>query len=415
MSSKRPNLTLDEQSFQGLLSAAYTIQEHNERLKQAQQAEEVPTAPQEAEVPQETEATPESVAPVELGTASVCPHCGAQKPGDAVRCESCGQDEFHPGERLQRNWASMWLMSQEQGKEKDLDARPERVPEISQGTEKGNAATLLEALHNPQVQPFEDHSTSSIPATPVTAEAAQKPAIIDLTRDDLASEDRTHDKPTINDLTIVEAAIDEPAPSHPIPIQASTQVVRTPVATASLTQESLAREYPDLDSLERTYLAQAHLARIYLDRTNLDQAVQSDPLPSGEDSLSDDASVNDSSPSLQLREAASLLRDHRADLYLGVALLVAVLALLWPVAGSSRQAALSLWDKSLIELGIAEAPAPVVHVLGDPTIRVWIDTHTAIYYCPGADQYGKTANGRYSTQRDAQMERFEPAARTPCN
>jgi hypothetical protein len=108
------------------------------------------------------------------------------------------------------------------------------------------------------------------------------------------------------------------------------------------------------------------------------------------------------------------LRIHRADIYLGVALFVAVLALLWPAAGSPRRAALSLWDKSLIELGIAEAPAPVVHLLGDPAIQVWVDPHTALYYCPGAEQYGKTVNGRLSTQRDAQMDRFEPAGRTPC-
>jgi len=403
MSSKRPNLTLDEQAFQGLLSAAYTIQEHNERLKQAQQAEAEPV------VQQETEAPPELVAHVEPVTASVCPQCGAQKPGDAARCESCGQDEFRPGERLQRNWASMWLMSQEQGKEQEQGMMPEHAPEIGQVAETEDNVPPLDAAHILQDLSLEQLSTSSVLAVPVTDEVVQKPAIIDP-----ASVVRTHDEPTINDPTIVEAAIDKPAPSHPISIQAAAQVARSPVATANLKQESLAQEYPDIDSLERTYLAQARLARTYQDRTNLDQAVQPEPLPAGENSLTDDASVNDSSLHHQLREAASLLRDHRADLYLGVALLVAVLALLWPVAGSSRQAALSLWDKSLIELGIAEAPAPVVHVLGDPTIRVWIDSHTAIYYCPGADLYGKTANGRYSTQRDAQMERFEPAARTPC-
>ena len=37
MPSNRPNLTLDEQSFQGLLSAAFTIQEHNDRRKLARQ------------------------------------------------------------------------------------------------------------------------------------------------------------------------------------------------------------------------------------------------------------------------------------------------------------------------------------------------------------------------------------------
>src|SRR5271157_712054 len=73
MPLSRPNLILDEQSFQGLLSAAFIIQEHNDRRKQAR------PAPAEA------------------------------------KGESSGADEFRPGERLQRNWASMWLMSQERG------------------------------------------------------------------------------------------------------------------------------------------------------------------------------------------------------------------------------------------------------------------------------------------------------------
>jgi hypothetical protein len=37
MSPNRPNLILDEQSFEGLLSAAFTIQEHNDHIKQARQ------------------------------------------------------------------------------------------------------------------------------------------------------------------------------------------------------------------------------------------------------------------------------------------------------------------------------------------------------------------------------------------
>src|SRR5208282_5683874 len=42
MSSDRPNLTLDEQSFQGLLSAAFIIQQHNDRRKLAREAQAEP-------------------------------------------------------------------------------------------------------------------------------------------------------------------------------------------------------------------------------------------------------------------------------------------------------------------------------------------------------------------------------------
>ena len=97
---------------------------------------------------------------------------------------------------------------------------------------------------------------------------------------------------------------------------------------------------------------------------------------------------------------------------LGAAILVAVLALLWPAAGSLQPAALSPWERALVTLGIAEVPAPVIHFQGDPGIEVWVDPHSALYYCPGEEQMGKTLGGRLSSQHDAQMDRFEPAGRS---
>ena len=108
------------------------------------------------------------------------------------------------------------------------------------------------------------------------------------------------------------------------------------------------------------------------------------------------------------------LRFHRADLYLGVAVLVAVIAVFWPVAGSPQPAALGPWDRFLVEIGIAEAPPSVIHLQGDPGAEVWVDTHSALYYCPGEEQYGKTPDGRVTSQREAQMDRFEPAGRLAC-
>src|SRR5512141_1461416 len=87
MPSSRPNLTLDERSFQGLLSAAFIIQEHNDRQKRARQAQ-------------------------------------AEAKG-----ESTGADDLRPGERLQRNWASMWLMSQERGLWQERSGEPSEAPQ----------------------------------------------------------------------------------------------------------------------------------------------------------------------------------------------------------------------------------------------------------------------------------------------
>ncbi len=109
------------------------------------------------------------------------------------------------------------------------------------------------------------------------------------------------------------------------------------------------------------------------------------------------------------------LHFQRADLYLGVAVFVAAIALLWPAAGAPQRAALGPWERALVALGIAEAPAaPVVHLHGDPGIAVWVDPHSALYYCPGEEQYGKTTDGRFSSQREAMMDRFEPASRSAC-
>ena len=52
--------------------------------------------------------------------------------------------------------------------------------------------------------------------------------------------------------------------------------------------------------------------------------------------------------------------------------------------------------------------------MGNPNTQVWVDVHTALYYCPGSELYGKTADGKFATQRDAQQDQFEPANRKAC-
>ena len=312
MPADRPNLTLDEQSFQGLLSAAFTIQEHNDRLKLAGQT---PAEPQ-----------------ARLEQANICPHCGAPKPAapkaaEGSRCESCGLDEFRPGERLQHNWASMWLMSQKQR------LWPERSPIAQEET------AIIQ-----QREP---------------GKAAAEGRWITEATDDFPREGLTHE---------------------------------------NLTQGELRSEDSDL-------------------------AVQPFQLSAFEDSYATDATT-DPSISLDGNAPSSVLQRftdwrvkllfHRADLYLGAAVFVAALALLWPAAGAPPPAALGPWERALVTLGIAELPAPVVHFQGDPSLAVWVDPHTALYYCPGEEQYGKTADGRFSPQREAQMDRFEPASRSAC-
>jgi ribosomal protein L40E len=353
MLSNRPNLILDEQSFQDLLSAAFTIQAHNDQVKQSRLTQPEPEA------------------------GGVCRHCGAPTPTEGSQCESCGHDEFRPGERLQRNWASMWLMSQEHG------LWPERSPEIREGTQK--EATPLETQRRPRAQAASNFAGNGLPALPVAKKVAQETTAQGQT-DDL--HDRARDNARLG-----KSALDETAAEGKL----------TAETTGDLATKDFAPEDPELT------------VRPFPSSANDDD---SSPTDAGIDATTNETTdARRAAAGSLVQRFADLrvtLRFHRADLYLGMAVFVAALALLWPGADSPRRAALGPWERALVTLGIAEAPAPVVHLQGDPGIQVWVDPHSALYYCPGEEQYGTTANGRFSSQREAQMDRFQPASRSAC-
>jgi hypothetical protein len=51
---------------------------------------------------------------------------------------------------------------------------------------------------------------------------------------------------------------------------------------------------------------------------------------------------------------------------------------------------------------------------GIPTIRVWVDTGYGFYHCPNTKLYGKTKQGVYMTQKQAQDRGYRPAYGTVC-
>jgi hypothetical protein len=116
------------------------------------------------------------------------------------------------------------------------------------------------------------------------------------------------------------------------------------------------------------------------------------------------------------------LAKHRADLYVGAAVLLLLIVISgWgmrpaehPAQSKNPQPNLTLLEKLLVSLGLAETPPTPVY-RGNPNAQVWVDRHTALYYCSDADLYGKTPGGKFTTQRDAQLDQFEPAARKDCN
>jgi ribosomal protein L40E len=360
MSVDRPNLTLDERSFEGLLSAAFVIQQHNDRRKRASQIEPTPK------------------------TASVaCRHCSALKPLSDSRCPSCGQDEFRPGERLQRNWASMWSESQEQDQSRDRSpdavATAEANP-VSDSTEEisvdnisaGNIVVEDPLLSLPQVYEPEVEDTPRGRA-PWNRDRALVDSMVQGSTSEISAEIPPE----------TSAIISSETSSHETPPQTETSLVHSPVAFEPEAEQSFASKF-DLDLTPR---------------------------------FDHDDSEHGGSLAKFLHHFSELrvrLRFRRADLYLGLSVFVAAIALLWPSAAPHRVSALSPWERALVTLGIAEAPAPVVHLQGDPSVNVWVDSHTALYYCQGDEQFQKTTDGRLTSQREAQMDRFEPASRTPC-
>jgi ribosomal protein L40E len=330
MAATRPNLTLDEQSFQGLLAAAFTIQQYNDRKKT------------------------DSSAFADKGASSkseVCRNCMAAFPAGSGTCPACGAETFRPGERLQRTWAAMWSMSQEQGLWPEPSTNTDAPPPSSGN---GNHRANFHGSDKAFIAEFESDEAKT------TAEVISDP-------DDYSA------------------------------------IRNRPSDTLSLRSSNNLLASAEIDSPGEAYLdSQPSIAQATFP---------------GDEYLGADAPVTLPDKTSPARRSLADLRlkisFQRADLYLGIAVLVAAVALLWPTAAAQRPH-LRPWERMLIAMGIAEAPQPPLHYRGDPNIRVWVDTHTALYYCPGEELYGKSEDGHYGTQHEAQLDRFEPAERIAC-
>jgi GAF domain len=156
-------------------------------------------------------------------------------------------------------------------------------------------------------------------------------------------------------------------------------------------------------------------------------------------------SIAVSPPAVQLRgflkKGSRFARLHRGDLALAASFVLFLITIIWAVSSDhpttsadsgnpsataataaakpkKRQAPpppkLSTWEEFLVNIGLAEPPAAPSYS-GNPNIPVWVDVHTALYYCPGSDLYGKTPQGKIASQHDAQLDQFEPASRKVCD
>jgi hypothetical protein len=344
MSTIRPKLTLDEQSFQDMLAAAFTIQEHNTRRRK------------EAQPP-----------------ARECKKCGSPVENEGPLCARCSTPEPRPGEELQRKWASLWLMSQEQG------LWPDRTP-----SDNPDAASSEQPEANATFAPSTTVPTRRFPealAIPVDEDFAENVAA------QVAGEDAEEE---VADRVPWYSGRDEALPNSALSAlrilpDHSDSVVSDSIVSASIVRESI----------------------IDLESPLPDSAEQPDEYP------------NDApNTALSLRDLRFKLRFHRADFYLVLAIIVSTFVMIWvlsatPAPGAQRKPRLRLWERALISVGLAEAPeAPARR--GNPSISVWVDPKTALYYCAGEELYAKAPGGHLATQREAQLDQFEPAGRVPC-
>ena len=332
MSSTRQHVKLDEQAFQNLLAAAYTIQEHNAQRSQGggtQALAQELTRHLAEELTQQL-------------TQKFCPQCGAPLSAGATGCDKCAkkepqpatgpaqQEELRPGERMQQKWASLWHMTQDKG----FWPRRPSLDESGEG----------------------DHTTDAEGPIPKFAEA--------------------------------------------------------PKANPAFEEEPV---FPS-DRASRLEHASSHGEALV---PAGERSVQSEPILL-EEPVEVEASRSPNPNHPREWDLHLTLRFQRADLYLVLAILVAVIAMVWvvsasPSASNARAHAvqLSFWERTLVSMGLAEAPAAPVYA-GNPSVQVWVDPHTALYYCPGEEEFGKTTGGHYSSQRQAQMDQFEPSGRSAC-
>ena len=61
-----------------------------------------------------------------------------------------------------------------------------------------------------------------------------------------------------------------------------------------------------------------------------------------------------------------------------------------------------------------QPPAPTAVRAENPAVKVWVNTGSGTYHCPGTRWYGKTHAGEFMTQKQARDKGYRPAANRAC-
>lgn len=325
-----------------------------------------------------------------------CRKCGHALVGEEQFCGNCGtprSGDYGPPS-LQSKVASLWEM---------------------QEAKKKTSAASSEDARSEAAEPPEIHSLSEdAPAFarpgsgPAASSAAEPPSVTGRLAEHSSAEpdpsraDSSEHQPAgLTPLRVPLALPDEIA-IPVLPAGNETHALAEPVSVEEDEDLLIPEEETALDASEQPW-SSAAAAKNYLEE------IAGGKRPSG---------------------ILRFLSDHRGDIYLAVAVIVVAIVIRWgiwsnpavsatgntnaAVHKSDPNADLSWFDRMLVSLGLADAP-PTPESKGNPDTQVWVDLHTALYYCPGADLYGKTPKGKYTSQRDAQLDSFGPASGRPCD
>jgi len=341
---------------------------------------------------------PEAVDQNSASTA--CTECGSALSKEELFCGTCGAERGVPkAGGVQSKWASMWHLSQSKNN--------------WQGEQIGVERESL---------PIDDEMTDIL----------QQHQLADLD-------------------TETEPFAEEPSPTPWLPAHAGAGELRLPKKTTDELEEQILRFDDDpgviriLDDPKETTVEEVTTPDSAGDNSSL-KPRDASPWTSAAKAKAWLESLHQMTPKAAF---AHFWRGRRADIYLGLSILLVLAALLWgswshqsttsagtensaaatsgdnPAGGASAKVAskrkprppeikLSLAERMLVGLGLAEAPPPPVYN-GSPDTKVWVDLQTGLYYCSGSDPYGNTPKGKFTSQRDAQMDQFEPAYRKACD
>jgi hypothetical protein len=416
----------DEQALARVLEAAYILQEHRgdlQKLASKHGLTLVPPAerkPKAAAAPRTSQSLPQEVSQIngepnllealeklQAGPAAMakavpskdslaknevpaipaakppftCRKCGHELMGEEQFCGNCGtarSGDYEPP-TMQSKVATLWLMQQ-------------TSKQTAAAASSGGVTTPEAGRH---------HSVGG-------------PAHSDVEGDDLP------DLFSMPEIKRALAALNEAeAPTiHAAEAQTDTAEVAEPQSAAEITE--LARQDDDISHTDAP-----------VTETALTRSEPGDPWTSAANAR---VFLEQLAASTHKSAVSRFWNARRGDIYLAIAVILVGVVIRWGIwsdhAASAKEgsagatashrrqpdpnADLSLVDRMLIGLGIAEAPDRPEYK-GNPDTQVWVDTHTALYYCPGADLYGKTPQGKFTSQRDAQLDQFEPAFRRACD